>query len=104
MKSKFISFNSILIFLLLSLTSINNVTAQNKLYSESKQYEIYQKMYKDYSNLVEKISELTNKYLFECSNQKLLIKSHYMWKQECETKIKEYSKDEKRYNKDLKKW
>lgn len=103
MKSKFISFNSRLIFLLLSLTSINNVTAQNKLYSESKQYEIYQKMYNDYSNLVEKTSELKNKYLFECSNQKLLINSHYMWKQECETKIKEYSKDEKRYNKDLKK-
>jgi antitoxin component YwqK of YwqJK toxin-antitoxin module len=102
MNIKLISFNSSIIFLILSLVS-NSVNSQNKLYNESKQYEIYTKMSSDFSKSQTEIFELANKYFYKCSNQKLLIKEYNVWKQKHKTRIKEYSKEEKRYVEDLKK-
>ena len=102
MNIKLISFNSFLFFLILSLVS-NTVNSQNELFNESKQYEIYTKVYSDYSKSQTEISELANKYFYKCSNQKLLIQEYNVWKQKYTTRIKEYSKEEKRYVEDLKK-
>jgi antitoxin component YwqK of YwqJK toxin-antitoxin module len=60
-------------------------------------------MYSDYSNSQTEIFELTKKYLYTCSKQKLLIQEYNVWKQKYTTRIKEYSKEEKRYVEDLKK-
>ena len=103
MNIKLISFNSLLFFLLLTLIS-NSVNSQNKLYSESKQLEVYKKMSNDYSNSQTEIYELSKKYFYKCSNQKLLIKEYNVWKQKHKTRIKEYSKEKKRYVEDLKKF
>lgn len=103
MNIKLISFNSLLFFLLLTLIS-NSVNSQNKLYSESKQLEVYKKMSNDYSNSQTEIYELSKKYFYKCSNKKLLIKEYNVWKQKHKTRIKEYSKEKKRYVEDLKKF